>query len=90
MTKILTSYFGTKKLPMLVLANKINNKSREINAKLAAIKGFFCFSKRTYFVWIRQNNLDQKIFKKFIDLPYKNKLILVLPMIFGKNYIYQI
>ena len=75
LTKILTSYFGTKKLPMLVLANKINNKSHEINAKLAAIKGFSVLASELIFCLDEQNNLDQKIFKKFIDLPYKNKLI---------------
>ncbi len=75
LTKILTNYFGTKKYPMLVFAKKTANKNEFLNAKLAAIRGFSILANELIFCLDEQNNMDHDVFKKFLEIPSKRKLI---------------
>lgn len=75
LNKILTDYFGSKKCPMLVLSKKSKEKSEELNAKLAAIKGFSVLGSEFFFGLNDQGALDDNTLKNFINHPSKKKYI---------------
>ena len=72
LTKIISSILGNKRLPMIIIESKKSfyKKSKDINAKIAAINGFSNFGKDHFYLLNDKDEIDYENFKKFIN---KNK-----------------
>jgi len=82
LNKILSSYLGKEKMPMVVIDNeKITKSHFEYSARAAATIGFTFFSNKTFFALDSDGRLKIKELKKFVNGSKKNKFL-----IFGFTY----
>lgn len=77
LNKIVSSYIGNKRLPMLVIDTEENFKSKNsFSARTAAIRGFSIFASKLYFLLDNNNNINFSILKEFCKRYKDNKLII--------------
>ena len=82
LTKIVSDFIGTKRLPMLIIDNKDSLLGKNsFSAKTAAIRGFSIFAKKMTFAMNNSNQLDVEKIKDFHE-KYKDQDIIV----FGFTY----
>ena len=82
LTKIVSDFIGTKRLPMLIIDNKDSLLGKtSFSAKTAAIRGFSIFAKKMTFALNNSNQLDIEKIKDFHER-YKDQDIIV----FGFTY----
>ena len=75
LNKILLDYFGNEKGSMLVMLPEIKDiKSKNINAKMAALKGFSILANKIYYS-IKNEKIDMKVIKSFLNDGNKQKFI---------------
>lgn len=77
LSKILTTYLGKDRMPMIVIDNKnvVANKE-EYSARSAASLGFSYFSKDTFFALDNNNDLKIKELGKFLKKYNKEKILI--------------
>ncbi len=67
LTRILSSHFGQKRLPMLVVDKDPSLNSRsQFSASTAAIYGFSIFASKQYFLINNNNKVDNSLLNKFM------------------------
>jgi phenylacetate-coenzyme A ligase PaaK-like adenylate-forming protein len=75
LNKILLDYFGNKKGSMLVMLPEIKNaRTKDINAKMAAVKGFSILANKIYYS-MKNKKIDMKVIKSFLNDRNKQKFI---------------
>ena len=85
LSKIYHYYFGTSRLPMLIVSKNQNKDKLNFDAKTAAIRGFSLFGRNHEYLLDEQNQIDNVKLKNFLK-KYGNKKFLI----FGfTNDIYQ-
>ncbi len=77
LNKILSSYLGKEKMPMIVIdSDQIAQDTSQYSARAAATFGFSYFSKNTFFALDNNGLLKIEDLKNFIEI-YKNQKILI-------------
>ena len=86
LAKIFQNYFGTSRLPMLIISKDMSNSINNFDAKTAAIRGFSMFGKNHQYILNDKEEIDFYKLSKFLkDFGGKKFLI------FGfTNDIYQV
>jgi len=94
--KIFGPFLGYERHPMIIVDNLKNLKDqKEFNAKKAAISGFSIFGKDYFYLLDKENNIDYKNLKIFLN-KYRNKKILIFgftekifEIFYKKNQLYD-
>ena len=82
LTKIVSSYIGSKRLPMLILDSEAVVKNRNLfSARGAGILGFSMFGARRVFAFDEDMNLNEKVISDFL-VAYKGQKILLFGFTF--------
>ena len=75
--KIFNNLIGKSRLPMLVVDKQNNNVDRNnVNASIAAIKGFSIFANEIVYLLDRENKIDYKILNNFLKKNHNKKFLI--------------